>query len=496
MLMKPRFIRALARGFVVLASLCLAAANVQAQKLSIQGDRFAVDGTPKFLTFISYFGAMGAPHVIQDLHFLRSVGFDGVRIWPNLDTGPQLMNGDGSLRPDQLALLKTILDQAHTEGLVVDVTFTYEHIAGMTPSTAKVGIANATRELRSYDNLLFDIQNERNVEDRRYMSPDDVRSIYLAIKSVDPNRIAFADNSLGEDWGPQYAADFTARLGLDATGFHESRDIGWYTLPAYQRIVGILKTNGKPAYLQEPNSTRDNWYRQNDRADYFIQAIANAKLAGAAAWCFHTLLGADFRPGTGAEYFEDRLRAYPEPEWTFLNSLKARVVLQTSNGSNYLVPEAGGGAGVRADRSPAGPGSWEILNVVSLSGGPLVSGDHVAFMTADGAHYLQAANGGGSTLRAAGQSVGAYETFVVERSGGGVLRHGETISVRANESSWYVVADGGGGGAVNVNGTSAIAGPLTLLFVTPHSSDVASRGTPFGSPRRPFGAIRTTGFDW
>jgi hypothetical protein len=122
----------LARRLGVLILLCLCAVEAQAQKLSIQGDRFAVDGTPKFLTFITYFGAMGAPNIINDLHLIRSLGFDGIRIWPNLDTGPQLMNGDGTLRPDELKRLLSILDQARLEHLVVDVTFTYEHIAGMT----------------------------------------------------------------------------------------------------------------------------------------------------------------------------------------------------------------------------------------------------------------------------------------------------------------------------------------------------------------------------
>src|SRR5712692_8475198 len=152
-----------ARCLVMLVVLCLCAIEAQAQKLSIQGDRFAVDGTPKFLTFITYFGAMGARNLINDLHLIRSLGFDGIRLWPNLDTGPQQMNGDGTLRPYDLSRLRCILDQARLEHLVVDVTFTYEHIRGMTPATARLGIMAATSVLRSYDNLLFDIENERNV---------------------------------------------------------------------------------------------------------------------------------------------------------------------------------------------------------------------------------------------------------------------------------------------------------------------------------------------
>ena len=97
-----------------------------------------------------------------------------------------------------------------------------------------------------------------------------------------------------------------------------------------------------------------------------------------------------------------------------------------------------------------------------------MSGDRVAFVTADGTHYLQAAGGGGSALRATGQSVGSWETFTIERSGGGVIRHGESIALRANDTPWYVVADGGGGGNVNVNSTNR--GPwetFTVTFVQP-----------------------------
>ncbi len=461
-----RFVRRL----VVLIGLSLAASDAQAQKLSIQGDRFAIDGTPRFLTFITYFGAMGAPNVVADLRLMRSLGFDGLRIWPNLDTGPQLMNRDGSLRPDELKRLVFILDQARLENLVVDVTFTYEHIAGMTPATARVGILAATDALRSYENLLFDIENERNVGDRRFMSEANVASIFAGIKATDPARIATASNAPVDN--AQYAADFTARLGLDVTAYHEPRPANWYTFNVTQSVVRALRSNGRPAYLQEPMTTRDDLFRypSQDRAEYFLQAIANAKLTGAAAWCFHTEVGVDFR--TGPPFLEDRLRAYPEPEWAFVSSLIPRVLLQANNGVNYVVAEGGGGGGVRADRTAAGPGSWEIFSASVRTGGPLVSGDRVAFTTSDGIHYLQAIGGGGAALRALGTAVGLWETFVIEKPGGGVILHGDAIALRANDTPWYVVAEGGGGGNVNVNSASRGGWEtFRVVFVSPHISD-------------------------
>ena len=133
------------------------------------------------------------------------------------------------------------------------------------------------------------------------------------------------------------------QLGLDVTAYHEPRRSDWFSQASYESVVSTMRSNGRPAYLQESMSTRDDlfFYPNHDRAEYFLQAIAHAKLAGAAAWCFHTDVGVDYR--FGPPFLEDRLRSYAEPEWAFVNSLNARVLLQTSNGVNYVVAEGGGG---------------------------------------------------------------------------------------------------------------------------------------------------------
>src|SRR5438874_262824 len=470
--------RRLAAAAVVLACMFGGAADARAQKLGIQGDRFTIDGTPKFLTFVTYFGGMGAPNVIADLHLMKTLGFDGFRIWPLLDTGPQILNGDGSLRATEMAQFLSILDQAKQERLIVDVTFTHEHIAGLTPANTRVGLANVAAAMRSYENVLIDIQNERNVQDRRFMSEPDIVSIYQAIKAVDPARIVGCSEARGDAAGPATDASFVARLRLDVTMLHETRSADWYTLPVQQYVISALRANGRPAYMQEPMTTRDSlfFYPSHDRAEYFLQAIAHAKLAGAAGWTFHTEVGVDFR--TGAPFFEDRLREFPEPEWAFVNSLKPRIVLRTNNGANFVVAENGGGGGVRADRSAGGPGSWEVFDVVDLAGGPLISGDRVALATADGKHYLQAVGGGGGQLRASSDSVGAFEGFTIEKPGGGVIHHGDAVSLRAGDSSWFVSAESGGGSSVSVTGTARGAfETFTLLFATPHSVAAASAGS-------------------
>src|SRR5437763_13699584 len=130
------------RALLVVAVFGLTVVDARAQRLGIQGQRFTVDGAPKFLTFVTYFGGMGAPNVIADLHLMKSLGFDGFRIWPNLDTGPQIMNGDGSLRATEMAQFLSILDQAKQERLIVDVTSTHEHLAGLAPARPRPGLAH------------------------------------------------------------------------------------------------------------------------------------------------------------------------------------------------------------------------------------------------------------------------------------------------------------------------------------------------------------------
>jgi hypothetical protein len=439
---------------VILLCMCLSA-RTEAQTLSIQGDRFAIDGTPRFLTFISYFGAMGAGNVTADLRLIRTKGFDGIRIWPLLFTGPQLFTSNGSLRPDALDRLLFVLDRARDERLVVDVSFTGEHIPGLNARGFRDGIIATASALRAYDNILFDIENESDIygPSDRPLSREDIASIRAGIKSVHASRIV--TSSVSSQHSAEFTTNFTTELGLDVTTYHDPREFSWFELETIQPMLDTLKTAGRPVYLQEPMPTRDftfTWYVNHDKAEYFLKAVAHAKLSGAAAWCFHSPLADDLR---GAQTFlEDVFRAYPEPEWAFVNSLlPARVNFQTANELNYVKAEGGGGGEVRANSIAIG--SWETFALSVLGGGPLVNGDRVTIRTVN-SNFLQASNGGGGPMRASAESAGAFETFVIEKAGGGGIRPGDRITLRtAGDARWYVAAEGGGGGNVMVNRPSA-----------------------------------------
>jgi DNA-binding transcriptional ArsR family regulator len=429
------------------------AERASAQRLSIDGDQFAVDGSRRFLTFISYFDGMNALDVTDDLQFLHDAGFDGVRLWPTRE----LIRADGSLDPTGLARLRFVLDRARERRLIVDVTFTAEHVAGLDAAHLRIALAAAAQALLSYENVLFDIQNERDVYGPfgRPLAQADVAAIRAAIKEAHPQRIVTA--SITPNLSPDAAAKFTADTQLDVTAYHDDRVANWYERGRLQAIVDAMRSNGRPAYLQEPTRFP---FPSTDRADYFIQARANAKRAGAAAWCFHTDLGFDLRRAR----FRDLLASRLEPDWNFVQSVSMRAHFRTSDGAHYMVAEGGGGAAMRADRVNAG--EWETFVVAALIGGPPLDGDRVSLRTSGG-RYIQAEGGGGHALSAVGSAEGPWETFVIESGSGEAIRDGDTVRLRtAIDPPWYVSADRGGGGAMTVDRqTPGVWETLTIVVL-------------------------------
>jgi len=463
---------------VLIAILALFARDASAQRLTVAGDRFAVDGSPRFLTFISYFGAMGAPDVVADFQFLKESGFDGVRIWPNSPEALQLMRGDGTLNPSGLQRLLEILDRARDRRLIVDVSFTAEHIGGLTASAYRTAIASATTALLPYRNVLIDIENERNLYGPfgRPLAASDVAAIAAAIKAIDPARIVTASNS--QDLQANAAAQFTIDTELDVTAYHDPRIPNWYLAGQVQSVVDALRRNGRPVYLQEPTRFPNP---STDRAEFFRTAHANAKRAGAAAWCFHTDLGFNLRGTT----FRARLQSRLEPEWTFVTTLMPRIHLRASDGIHYVVAEGGGGGAVSADRRT--PGLWETFALAAVDGGPALDRDRVSFRTSDGSHFLQAADGGGGAMNAIGEQPGLWETFIVESGGGGAIAAGQAVTLRtASDPTWYVTAADGGGAAVTVNQPSKGSSQTFTIAAAPPADPgsplaalgCSTRGTP------------------
>jgi hypothetical protein len=293
--------------------------------LGIAAEQFTVDGKPRFLTVISYFDALRAEALTADLDFIRrDLGFDGIRVFPNwwgydrkaqpcpasrddtLFDAQGNIRGDGATVSGPLARLHALLRETRARGLVVDLSFARETVqGGMTVDAYQRGLQRTAFLLREYRHVLFDLQNERDLDrPAMHLAPPQVRALRDAVRDPergDPRRLVVASTTgssppiVGDEVNPAGTVGFVKTAGLDAVAFHDPRGAGWETrVPA---VVGALRRAGKPVYLQEPSRWRvadtsacgrPETADSDGDAGHFRLALKHARDAGAAAWTFHT----------------------------------------------------------------------------------------------------------------------------------------------------------------------------------------------------------------
>lgn len=309
--------------------------------LGVNGDHFTVNGEPGFLVFVSYFDAMDAsPGTLEsDLEFLKGRGVDGIRIfadwWACLDCpspfdGDTVVAPDGSLRTEPLRRLQHVLGRARSRGLVVDLSFSWATISDApagpgqaTKATVLSGLQNLTKALDApeYDHVLFDLQNESDLVGPGTcgskgcpMSVDELARLRQAVAAIDPGRIVTVSTS-----DRRREADAVRRatiIGVDVLAFHDRREADFFSWERMRASIEVLRQSGKPVYFQEPQRLQR---AKALTAGNLAEALANAKRAGAAAWCFHTDAGFALDNASFAQQLRDTARTV---ESEFLNGLR------------------------------------------------------------------------------------------------------------------------------------------------------------------------------
>jgi hypothetical protein len=294
-----------------MAHLLLPAAAA-AQSLSAQGDRFAVDGEPRFLLFVSYFDGLHRPAtdlIDRDLQYLKDKGVDGIRVFPDWHA-PRLMDSSGAVNSERLQRLLTLVERAGLKGMIVDLSFdprlpkmtSVDHFReGSDGAGGLRKIASALLEAGSR-NVIIDLCNEWDLNCGTFGIAG-LRGIRRAIEEVDPDRLVVV-SARDEDQAVSFVKDF----GFDAVTYHDPRDHApgrtphdnWATRTG--RVVASLKTRlagrdvAAPVYLQEPSRFIRPGEHRSDTDDDPLRygiALANARKAGAAAWTFHTMAGGE-----------------------------------------------------------------------------------------------------------------------------------------------------------------------------------------------------------
>jgi hypothetical protein len=277
--------------------------------LGVDGPRFTVDGTRRFLVVVSYFDALRASDATLDADFawLRRHGIDGVRVFPNWwrcaavrqcggHAGDDTLMAapDGALRPAVLARLQSVLATAGRHGLVVDLSFARETVrdaqARELPAAAYAdAVVAAVRALGPLPHVMIDLQNEV-YQNRLFADGADAdapRVAALARRVDAGRRIVFVSTNAAE--AERYTYCGVDGCPLDVLAVHDAREPDWHDrTPAVVRELVALGTRRgpRPVYLQEPMAWQDE--RAPDRVERFLDAAARAQRAGAAAWTFHT----------------------------------------------------------------------------------------------------------------------------------------------------------------------------------------------------------------
>jgi hypothetical protein len=301
--------------------------------IAIEGERFTVNGSTRFLIFVSYFDALHAKSTTwtTDLDYLRQ-HVHGVRILPNwfadycaggqsgsnMRSNGTLIRFDGSVNDETLARLIEFIKTAGERSMIVDVTFTRETVLVPNGQSDPMPFTNYLTAIRRiaealipYRNVLFDVQNEWQ---NKHFSEDEMRRLVTAVHEVDRGRLTAA-STLSDI--PATAAGQEARtLGFDYVAYHDHRDKGWHSRDAISTqlrdLRNGLQSERKPVYFQEPipwdrapgcpgNSPGDPAFGHATAAATF------AKRHGAAAWTFHTRSTFNLRSAS----FVDRLSRDP-----------------------------------------------------------------------------------------------------------------------------------------------------------------------------------------
>lgn len=173
------------------------------------GAGFTLAGKPTFLKGISYFGYASGPDLAGlkiDLDAMQQCGVNWLRLWITWQQW-SLMTRDGEIIESRTHRLTSLLAELDRRGLVADLTLNREADASRAVNCGSQqcgGLANQASHLRGvralanltlpYRNVYFDLANEHDVGDSRFVNHTEIRALRDAVKSIDADRLVTASS--------------------------------------------------------------------------------------------------------------------------------------------------------------------------------------------------------------------------------------------------------------------------------------------------------------
>src|SRR6185437_1941153 len=153
--------------------------------LGVEGGRFTIDGRPTFPLGISYYGALGTDEDAwrRDLDQMRQCGVNWLRVWATWasfgNDGAAVEPLTGEPRQPFLQSLVRLVAECDRRGLIVDVSLPRgEGATGpprlMAHEAHLRAVQTIVEALKEHRNWYLDLSNERNIQDQRHTSFDDL----------------------------------------------------------------------------------------------------------------------------------------------------------------------------------------------------------------------------------------------------------------------------------------------------------------------------------
>lgn len=177
--------------------------------ITADGAGFTLDGTPTFLKGISYFGygsGPDGPGLKLDLDAMQKCGINWLRLWVTWNEWSMLTR-EGAIVPAQATRLTAVLAELQRRGLAADLTLNRESNSGKAMKCGAQmcgGLADQASHLRGvralanltlpFRSVYFDLANEHDVQDSRFVNHSEIRALRDVVKFVDPMRLVTASS--------------------------------------------------------------------------------------------------------------------------------------------------------------------------------------------------------------------------------------------------------------------------------------------------------------
>ena len=279
--------------------LTVAGGAIAQTELGTEGTRFTVNGKPTFLLGISYYGVLGASKefILRDLDDMQRHGFNWFRLWATwaaFENNVSAVDAEGHARERYLDKLRWLMEECDRRGIIVDVTLSRGNgINGpprlQSPETLSRAVQTLVSSLSRPRNWYLDLGNERNIEDKRFVSFEELVELRKLVKRLDPKRLITA--SYVRDISKDELRRNLLDVQVDFIAPHRPRNPNspQQTAERTKRYLKWMKEIGRTVavHYQEPfrrGFQAGNW---EPKAEDFLTDLKGAKQSGAAGWCFH-----------------------------------------------------------------------------------------------------------------------------------------------------------------------------------------------------------------